>query len=134
MLNMNARCIFLIPFLILSALLPAWAGEPQEVTTPLPSQLPTQLRHPVALGWLNDGLRLVVANRRSGTVSLLNTDSWSVINEFPAGKQLSDMAVLPDGKQLFVTDEAGHELIAALTATMRCRGPRASPLARLPWN
>lgn len=112
MLNMNARCLFLIAFLFLSALLPAWAGEPQEVTTPLPSQLPTQLRRPVALGWLNDGLRLVVANRRSGTLSLLNTDSWSVINEFPAGKQLSDMAVLPGGKQLFVTDEAGHELIA----------------------
>ncbi|WP_339911912.1 hypothetical protein [Symmachiella dynata] len=111
----------------LSALIPAWAEESQEVTPSLPSQLPTQLRRPVALGLLNDGLRLAVANRRSGTVSLLNTDTWSVINEFPAGKQLSDLAVLPGGKQLLVTDEARHELIA-----LRYGNDALQETARLP--
>ncbi len=69
-------------------------------------------RRPVALGVLPESKRLCVANRDSGTVSLVDLDSNQVLGEYAVGKRLSDLAIHPDGRHIFVTDEAAHEVIA----------------------
>ena len=47
-----------------------------------------QFRRPVALQLSRDGKQLVVANRKSGTISLLDTTHNAILGEFQAG--LSD--------------------------------------------
>jgi DNA-binding beta-propeller fold protein YncE len=70
-----------------------------------------RLRHPIAAAYLADGRTLCVANRRRGTVSLVDVPRSAVIGETAVGQRLSDLAVHPDGKHLLVTDDRRHELI-----------------------
>ncbi len=70
-----------------------------------------QVRCPVASAMCDDGQLLCVVNRRSGSVSLIDADKRQVISEYLIGVQLSDVAVLPDGQTLLITDEARHELL-----------------------
>ena len=69
-----------------------------------------QFRRPLALAELADG-RLCVANRRSGTVSLIDIWREHTVAEISIGRRLSDLAILPDGRHLLVTDEECHQLI-----------------------
>ncbi|MCH7728233.1 MAG: hypothetical protein IH991_17410 [Planctomycetes bacterium] len=83
-----------------------------------------QRRSPVALVYAGDSL--FVANRRSGTVSVID-GGRRVIDEFMIGQQLSDLKSLDQGKLLLATDEQQHELIL-LSRTRR----RITPIQRLP--
>lgn len=84
------------------------------------------LRRPIALAIVDDGRTLLVANRDSGTVSVIDTRQMSVVDEVHVGRQLSDMAVRSDGC-LLITDEAAGELIVltrrenALTVAARLK-------------
>jgi YVTN family beta-propeller protein len=73
--------------------------------------LTTQRRQPVALALADDGKRLFAANRRSGSVSIIDPSSRRVIGENPVGRRLSDLAVAPGGDYLLATDEGANELI-----------------------
>jgi YVTN family beta-propeller protein len=73
--------------------------------------LARQLRHPVALACVDGGKTLLVANRRSGTVSIVDTTARRVVAERALGRALSDLAMLPDGRHLLVTDQAADELL-----------------------
>ena len=68
-------------------------------------------RRPVAAGLIGQHL-LCVANRRSGSVSLVDVDTATVVGEWCIGEQLSDLAVLPNQQRVLVTDDKRHELIA----------------------
>ena len=72
---------------------------------------PSSLRRPIALELSADGKTLYVANSRSGSLSVIDLDSASVVKEIALGKKLSDL-VRVSGKPLFlVTDEEAGELL-----------------------
>ncbi len=71
------------------------------------------LRQPIALVAADEGRRLFVANRRTGTVSALDVERGWVIAETTVGRRLADLADGGDGR-LLVVDEATGEL-AVLT-------------------
>src|ERR1700730_8013028 len=67
-----------------------------------------RLRRPVAAALLADGHTLCVANRRSGSVSLVDLGRQEVRGEVEVGQRLAGLAVLPDGKHVLVVDEQAH--------------------------
>ncbi|HEV3343764.1 MAG TPA: cytochrome c peroxidase [Pirellulales bacterium] len=54
---------------------------------------------------------LLVANQRSGTVSVIDTVGGKVAAERPVGGRLSDIVALPEGGHLVVADEGAGQLI-----------------------
>jgi len=73
---------------------------------PLPRQ-----RQPTALCLSPDGLRLFVANGRSGSLSVVDLKSAKVVAEHDAGRGLTDVAALPDEHRLLAVDQAGNALL-----------------------
>ena len=73
------------------------------------------LRHPVALALDDVGRRLFVANRRSGTLSVIDTDALTVKFETRVGRTLGDLALVPNwdsiGRGLLAVDEGAHQLL-----------------------
>src|SRR5581483_7590614 len=74
-----------------------------------PSPPATQFRRPVALVLADDGKLLLVANQRSGSISVLDTAGVRVLGEANVGRRLADLAATPDGR-LVAVDEAVGEL------------------------
>jgi YVTN family beta-propeller protein len=66
-----------------------------------------RLRRPVALILTDDDRRLLVANRDSGTVSVVDTQRLQVVSETRVGGRLSDMAASRDREVLVASDEGG---------------------------
>jgi YVTN family beta-propeller protein len=67
------------------------------------------LHRPVALALVDEGTRLLVANRDSGSVSVINPDTLAVIEELRCGGRLSDLEAA--GPLVFATDEQAGELV-----------------------
>src|SRR5262245_2577040 len=59
--------------------------------------LATRHRQPVALAFFRDGTTLLVANQRSGSISVVDTATSRVVSEHDVGRGLSDFVMLPDG-------------------------------------
>src|SRR5207249_4022889 len=96
----RATCINRIAIaLIITACWAAVAAE--DAATWVPA---SRLRHPVAAAFLADGHTLCVANRRAGSVSLVDVQKTSVLAESVIGQCLSDLAVLPDRRHVLVVD------------------------------
>lgn len=74
-------------------------------------ELAAAVRRPVGVALSADGSRLYVANRDSGTVSVVDLMGHKVAGEHAVGKRLSAIAALPGTNQLLGTDEAAHELL-----------------------
>ena len=73
-----------------------------------------QWREPVALVRSSDGNWLFVANRESGTVSVIDVGRRSVVLETKVADTLADLVAVPDGSQLLAVDEqAGKVLLLA---------------------
>jgi YVTN family beta-propeller protein len=70
-----------------------------------------RVRQPVALAIADGGKTLLVANRRSGSVSVVDAGSRRVVGEHAVGHGLADLAILPDGRHLLAVDQAGHDLV-----------------------
>ena len=70
----------------------------------------SHLRRPIALALVDGGRALLTANRDSGSITTIDAQTMSVRGETRVGRQLSDMALSPDGR-LLVTDEAAGELL-----------------------
>lgn len=70
------------------------------------------LRQPIALALVDHGKRLLVANRESGTLALVDTGSHQILTEHPVGRKLSSLAVV--GERVLVSDEAENEIILLL--------------------
>ena len=88
-------------FFLLTVTSLALAGEPR---------LRVQHRRPAAAILVDGDRQLCVANRRSGSLSLVDIEARSV-TEKQIGQQLSDIVALPDSGYLVVTDFAGGTLV-----------------------
>lgn len=75
------------------------------------ADLVTALRRPVAMAQSNDGNLLYVANRDSGSISVIDLDSRKVVAEKTVGQRLSALIALPDSNRLLAADEATHKLL-----------------------
>src|SRR5262249_29016938 len=97
------RFLLLVPAILLlcQASHPAQEKRPTEV----------RLRRPVAMTLADDGRTLLVANRDSGTLAILDTQQLRVTAESRFARKLSDMVANRDRTVLAVTDEAAGELV-----------------------
>ena len=77
---------------------------------PAAKALETKLRRPVALVASDDGKWLYVANRDSGSLSVIDIANQAVANEITIGARLSDLTKVDD-HTLLASDEKQHELI-----------------------
>jgi DNA-binding beta-propeller fold protein YncE len=69
------------------------------------------LRRPSALALADDGRWLFAANRRSGTITVIDTDNPRPVAEVEVGRRLSDLALAPGGGHVLATDEGADELV-----------------------
>ena len=73
------------------------------------------LRHPIALALDESGHRLLVANRRSGTLSVIDTSKLVVVFETRLGRSLADLTLVPGHEptetELLALDEEAHTLL-----------------------
>lgn len=99
---MTAKALACAATAVLAALLAATAGRGRAPETP---------RRPVALALAPDGRWLYAANRRNGTVSVIDLDARRPAAEVAVGRELSDLVMTPDSRRLLVTDEAANELL-----------------------
>jgi YVTN family beta-propeller protein len=99
---MSNRLLFILAtYLTLIAVGPvAWTDE----------AFRPQLRRPAALAESPDGKWLYVANRRSGSVSVVDLAKRRAVAEMNVGGTLADLAAVAGGRLLAV-DESRHELI-----------------------
>ncbi|NQV23411.1 MAG: YVTN family beta-propeller domain-containing protein [Rhodopirellula sp.] len=75
-----------------------------------PAELSVQHRRPAAAALLDEGRELCVANRLSGSLSLVNL-AQRIVLEKQVGQQLSDVVALPGDNHLLVADFAGGSVI-----------------------
>ncbi len=75
------------------------------------SPLARQIRQPVALVVIDGGKTLLVAHRRSGSVSVIDAAARRVVAEQNVGRGLSGLAALPDGRYLLAVDQAANDLL-----------------------
>lgn len=66
-----------------------------------------------------------VSNQKSGTISIIDTGSDTVVGELPGGKGPRGAAISANGRHLFVSDEQGRQLILLDLVTRK-------PLGTLP--
>ncbi len=109
------------------ALLGIVAGAPCRATGP-PAVFSrvTRARRPVALALGADGSRIYAANRRSGSLSVVDAGLGLVTAEHDLGRGLGDLAALPDGRLLAVDREGDALLI------LKVDGDRIEVESRLP--
>ncbi len=70
-----------------------------------------RLRQPVALVCIEGGKTLLVANQRSGSVSIVDIMARRITAECEVGHGLADIAMLPGDKQLLAVDQMANELL-----------------------
>ena len=102
----------------------------KQLTTGL--DLEVQARHPVSLQFSGDGNFLYVANRRSGTCSVVAMTDYSVVNEVKLGQQLEDLQRMGESGLLLAVDHAGHELILFRAEGEKLEVLQREPVARYP--
>ncbi|HEX3450461.1 MAG TPA: cytochrome c peroxidase [Isosphaeraceae bacterium] len=83
------------------------AGDTPVDTDPLANRM----RQPVALAIAEDGKSLFVANRRSGSLSVIDTTRRKVVAEHDFGRGLADVAILAGGRHLLAVDQEANELL-----------------------
>jgi YVTN family beta-propeller protein len=79
--------------------------------TARPDTSGVRLRRPVAVVVADDGHRLFVANRRTGSVSVIDVDRRQVLAEPVVGQVLADLADAGEGRFLAVDEEAGGLIV-----------------------
>ncbi len=92
----------------------------------------SQFRRPVGLALTADGKLLCVANRNSGTISLIDPIQHVLLSEHAVGKSLSSIAPLPDPEHVLVTDSAANELILLRVGKQGVNVLQRAPVPRHP--
>jgi cytochrome c peroxidase len=78
----------------------------------VPEQRPdVRLRRPVALALIDGDRKLLVANRDSGTVAVVDLQRLQVISETRVAAKLSDMIAARDGELILASDEEAGAVI-----------------------
>ncbi|MEX0715721.1 MAG: cytochrome c peroxidase [Planctomycetaceae bacterium] len=75
----------------------------------LPAFRQARLRQPIALALIGD--RAYVANRKIGSLSVVDLAARKVVAEIDLGKRLSDVRSIPGTETLLVVDDETHELL-----------------------
>jgi cytochrome c peroxidase len=88
------------------------------------------LREPSALA-IVDG-RLFVANRRSGTVSVVDPAAHLVLGEYHVADRLSDLAAAPGAQRLVALDESRNEVLLVHAAAGRIAVESCVAVAKTP--
>ncbi|MCH7728300.1 MAG: hypothetical protein IH991_17745 [Planctomycetes bacterium] len=94
--------------IILGAFSMLIGGAPNSSALEIKNQ--SHFRRPVELALVKDRL-LLVANQRSGSVSIVDTKERRVDREVKIGKRLAGLALSSDGRTLAVVDESASELV-----------------------
>jgi YVTN family beta-propeller protein len=68
-------------------------------------------RHPAALVVIDSGKTLLVANRRSGSLSVIDAVARKVVAEYDVGRGLVDLAMLPGDRYVLAADQASNEVM-----------------------
>jgi DNA-binding beta-propeller fold protein YncE len=92
-------------------LLSAWLLLSTSLAAAEPLHQQPRFRRPVKVVAASGPGGVLVANRQSGSVSLVQLDEQVVQNEVAVGKQLSDMVRVPGSTIVLVTDEQAHQLV-----------------------
>jgi YVTN family beta-propeller protein len=89
------------------------------------------LRRPAALALADHGRWLLVANQRTGSITLIDTVSLEPVSETQVGEALSDLTLLPDGAHVLALDAKNDELVILRRAgtTLTSRGRLKIPTA-----
>jgi cytochrome c peroxidase len=74
-------------------------------------ELPTRLRRPVALVAVGEDGLLLTANRRSGSISVIDVQRKTVVAEHDVGRGLADLVALPGGQRLLAADGKAGQLL-----------------------
>ncbi|WP_425616130.1 cytochrome c peroxidase [Anatilimnocola sp. NA78] len=106
-------------FVGMNSMVVATAAEPA-------TKLATQLRRPIALSFDAKGEWLYVANRDSGSISVL-TAAGKLQSETAIGKQLSDFVPVAGSDLFLATDEQAHQLLV-----IQAIGDKIEVVQRLP--
>jgi YVTN family beta-propeller protein len=97
----------------------SWCGIPAAILfaavslTARPDAVDVRLRRPVAVVPADEGRRLFVANRRAGSVSVIDVDRRQVLAEKVIGRTLADLTDAGDGRLLTVDEAAGELIVLA---------------------
>jgi len=95
--------------LIVVSLAPRDSMGGDQATTFVP--LAQRTRHPIALAMIDSGKTLLVANHRSGSLSVIDAAARNVVAEYDVGRGLADLAVLPGDQYLLAADQASNEVL-----------------------
>lgn len=103
---------------------------------PAAPQLRTQVRRPVALATLER--LLVVANRESGSLTLLDRSTGTIIAEHNLAERIADMRQMPDQSALLVVDDQQNQLLKVTIkdqqVTAKCLALTPFPASKLGWD
>ena len=102
-----------------------WAAE-------LPLKDQPHLRRPIAAAWLVENELLAVANQRSGSLSIVESEKRKVLREVSVGERLADVAALPSAGWLLAVDEKRHELLVLQWEAGELRIAERIPVSRYP--
>ena len=69
------------------------------------------MRQPVAIANADDGKTIIVANRRSGSLSVIDTIARSVVAEYDVGRGLADLVSISGGRYLLAVDQTANEVL-----------------------
>ena len=83
-----------------------------------------RLRRPIAISLVDDGTRILVANRDAGTISIVDPKRKLIVREILLGKRISGMAYATKKNTLAVTDETQGELVLASFEDDRIQGAK----------
>src|SRR5579872_5500404 len=99
---------------------------------PISREREPRFRGPVALVLLDDGHVLLTANRRSGSISVIDAGQANVIDEITIGKNLSDLVAVTGRNLLLATDDETHELVLLKRDGRKLKVARRLPVAQYP--
>ena len=101
---------------VLSACRPATLSETPvaEPAAPVvPFDPPAQLRRPVALAVVDSGSRLLVANSRAGSVSVIDTGKHELVSETVVGEGAAYLVAVPNTNVILIADDKANEMVVA---------------------
>ena len=110
MIQSTATALWILLWL---AVLPGRLGYCGDGTTKrTDAKAPTaRIRRPSALVLVDGDRRLLVANRQSGSISVIDPATRGVLAEHSVGRGLADIVALPDDRHVLAVDQAGHEIL-----------------------
>lgn len=112
---MNERRAMLCVLLVSLALL--MTGRADDAKNSKTKSATAQWRRPVAVIVVDEGRRAIVANQRSGSLSVLDLETLQVVSESPVSGRLADVVALPhqaassNAARLLACDDEAHELL-----------------------